>query len=612
MSKTTGAENVRWDLNFLYSGIDDPQIDSDLAVLVKMAKDFNLAHKGKLEQNLGEAISDYMEIDMLANKVFLYLSLRQSTDVSNSQIKAKIAKSENLMAREFGENLTFFTIELIALSDETLNKLYEADEVVRRHRRWIEQTRVFKRHILSEPIEAALAKRSSFGTHTWADFFRELENDLEFEYQEEKKTLTEMVHLLSRLSDPDERFKVMTSINDSFKGYFGKYSAQTLYMQTGSLSIEVRERAYKSPMDGRNKSNMVPDDVVDILHKVVQDVAGPFTKRYYKLKARHLGLKTLRWSDRNAPMPFADTSTIPFDEALSMVLEAYQSFSPTLAEIIKTCIKEKRIDAPAGKGRVGGAFNHSVVLPGNVPASFTFLNYLGSRGDAMTLAHELGHGVHGILAGQTQGTLMAHAPVAYCETASVFGEMTTFNFMKKRLQEKGDTKALLTMLMAKIDDSINTVVRQIGFSNFERRIHGMDATYTNWSEPEKYSVGETNSIWLETLKPLYGEDGEVFTYENAEYLWAYVHHFHNPFYVYGYSFGEIFTQSLYALAPSIGARFEELYLDLLRSGSTKNVVELMEPFGLDPTKEEFWIAGINNGLGSMVQEAERLSKEMGI
>jgi oligoendopeptidase F len=306
-------------------------------------------------------------------------------------------------------------------------------------------------------------------------------------------------------------------------------------------------------------------------------------------------------------MPFADTTVVPFDKAIETVLAAYGSFSPTLAGLVKDFAATHRIDAPITKGRRSGAYNYSIVLPGNHPTSFVFLNYLGSNNDVMTLAHELGHGVHGMLAGAAQGPLMAQAPIAFAETASVFGEMTTFNFLKKQLQEKNDTKALLALITGKIDANLNTVVRQIGFSNFERRLHGMDVNYKAWAEPKKLSAEELDAIWLETAKELYGADGEVFTYENTEHLWTYVSHFHRPFYVYGYAFGELLTQSLYAQQSRFGARFEPLYLDLLRSGSTKDVVQLLAPFELDPTKKDFWGNGIRVSLEAMVQEAEALA-----
>ena len=416
-----------------------------------------------------------------------------------------------------------------------------------------------------------------------------------------------MLDILTNSKDAALRAEVQKTINDGLGGYFAKYSAQTLYVIVGRGAVERKERHYRNPMEARNKENRIPDAVVDALHNAVKNVAGPLARRYYRLKAELLGMKTLSWSDRNAPLPFADTTVVPFDNAMSTVLAAYESFSPTLTGIIQDFIASKRIDVPATKGKRGGAFNCSFVLPGNRPQSFTFLNYLGSNHDVMTLAHELGHGVHGILAGKAQGPLMFHPPIAYCETASVFGEMTTFNFLRKQLAEKGDNSALLALITQKIEGMLNTVVRQIGFSNFERRIHGMDAKYTEWNDPKKLSVEELDSLWLTTAKELYGEDGEVFTYENASHLWSYVSHFHHPFYVYGYAFGELLTQSLYAQQLRLGSQFEPLYLDLLRSGATKNVFELLQPFGLDPTEETFWADGIRVSLEAMISEAEKLA-----
>ena len=295
-------------------------------------------------------------------------------------------------------------------------------------------------------------------------------------------------------------------------------------------------------------------------------------------------------------MPFADTTLVPFEEATKIVHAAYQSFSPTLAEIVATFFAERRIDAPSMKGKQSGAFNYAIVLPGGRPAAFTLLNYLGSSRDVTTLAHELGHGVHGILAGREQGALMFHAPMAYCETASVFGEMTTFNFLRERLSAVGDEKSLLALIMGKIDDSMNTVVRQISFSNFERRLHGMDARYKDWSEPSKLSSDDLCRAWLDATQEIYGKEGEVFTYENINHMWSYIGHFHRPFYVYSYAFGELLTQSLYAARPALGEKFEPLYLDMLRSGSTRDVVGLLAPFGLDARNPEFWANGLSVNL----------------
>ena len=613
METTTDRTNqVRWDLSILYTDITDPRLDADLASLTAMAKHFSLTYKGKLAELLGGAIRDYSEIEMLSGKIGSYLFLRESTDLTNAAIKAKNAAFQREWSAVRGEHLTFFELELVELGDDTLKKYYESDAIVTKHRPWIEHIRTFKPHFLSEPVESALTKRSPFDSSSWSEFFDEVEADLNFEFRGASKNITEMMHLIAESKDAQERAEALQCVNDGLAGPFAKYSAQTLYMVAGLKSVEDTERGYAHPMALRNKANRIPDSVVDVLHNAVTSLGGSLTRRYYKLKARHLGLSVLRWSDRNAPMPFADMTEIPFDEAADIVKTSYESFSPTLTALVKSLFADRRIDAPVVKEKRSGAFNSSHVLPGGKPVSFTLMNYLGSNKDVMTLAHELGHGVHGILAGEAQGPLMFHAPIAYCETASVFGEMTTFTFLKQRLVRSGDQKSLLALIMAKIDSTINTVVRQIGFSNFERRLHGMNESYTAWSEPEKRSVEELDAIWLKTAQELYGAEGEIFTYENSNHLWAYIPHFHSPFYVYGYAFGELLTQSLFAQRQRLGARFEPLYLDLLRSGSTKDVVELLAPFGLDARNEAFWKDGITVSLGALIEEAEQLSRAIGV
>lgn len=597
-NQKTGAEGVRWDLSFLYSGTDDPALEADIAAWCDKAKAFHAAHKGTLATTLGAAITAQAEMAQLSNKVMVYLFLLQSANTADTAVKAKMADAEKRMAAASADWLTFFDHELVGLDDAVIASLAKTDAVVQKHLPWIAHARVFKPHLLKEEVEAALTRRSPFGAGAWADFFDEVEADLRFPWDGEEKTLTEMIHVLSYDNDPEARAKALKTINAGLGGAFAKYSAQTLYMVAGSKEIEDGERGYRHPMDARNKSSKIPDDVVEALHRAVNDVAGPLARRYYRLKARLLGMEKLRWSDRNAPMPFADTTVVPWDKAVSTVLAAYESFSPTLARLIRETVGAKRIDAPAQPGKRGGAFNYSICIPGGTPVSFTFLNYLGSNGDVMTLAHELGHGVHGLLAGEAQGELMMHAPMAYAETASVFGEMTTFNYLKAELAKKGDDETLLALLMDKMDDMLNTAVRQIGFSNFERRLHGAK---------KRLSAEDLDAIWLETTYELYGKPGEVFTYEDTEHLWAYIGHFHRPFYVYAYAFGELLTQSLYALRDTLGDRFEPLYLDLLRAGSTKDVAQLLAPFGLDPANPDFWAAGIRVSIGKLLDEAEALA-----
>lgn len=603
--KKTGAEDVRWDLGILYKGIDDPQIDADLREYARRAAAFSAEFKGKLATRLGDAIAAFAELETLGGRAAVYLMLKTSADMADEKAKGKEHEARLILSTAGGEHLSFLDNEIASLSKEDVDRQCAEHPVAAKHRPWLDKIRMFKPHLLSEPVESALIKRAPYGVGAWSDFYDEIESDLRFAFKGEERSLTEMLHVLSTSTDADERAEALKTIDAGFAGTFEKLAAQALNMVAGAKAVEDRERGYPHPMAHSNMANMIPDAVVEALHAAVAEEAAPLARRYYRLKAAHLGLPRLRWSDRNAPMPFADVSVIPYAEAERMTLEAYRSFSPKLAELVEGMMKARRIDAAAARGKRGGAFNCSFMLPDGTPVSFTLLPYLGSSRDVMTLAHELGHGVHGLLAGAAQGELLMHAPTPYAETASIFGERVTFNFLDARLRAQGDAKSRLALLMGKIDDLLNTVVRQIGFSEFERAVH---------AEKRRLSAEEYGEIWLRTAKALYGPDGDVFTYEHAARLWAYVSHFHRPFYVYGYAFGELLTGSLYEAHArgALGDRFEPLYLEMLESGGSKGVTDLLKPFKLDPTDPRFWRNGIAGGLGKMVAEAEALSKEMGV
>ncbi|MEG3640600.1 M3 family oligoendopeptidase [Magnetococcus sp. PR-3] len=592
----------KWNLDNLYHGLDDPQLELDLAEVEARYKDFFTRFRGHLGQELGDALRANETISELTGKLYLYLQLCFYADLNNEAVKKKLYEAKTRLDRAFGEYGSFFTIEIAQMDDGIFQILLE-EETCTFFRPWLEEVRRNRPFMLSEEVEGALTKRSTFGSDSWAEFYDEIEADLRFTYQDRAQTLTEMLHTLNTSQDGDQRAEVQRLVNAGLDGAFSKFSAQTLNMVVGEKRVEDRERGYEHPMQSRNLGNKVPDAVVEALHEAVASRAAPLAQRYYQLKAKMLGQETLRWSDRNAPLPFSAESNIPYEEGLDLVVQAYRSFSPEMAKMIEAFDQQGRFDVAPREGKQSGAFNYSVVLPGGEPISYILLNHQGSTRDVMTLAHEAGHGIHGILAGHAQGALMASAPMAYAETASIFGEMTTFNFLRERLRDQGDSIGLLALLTEKIEDILNSVVRQIGFSNFERQVHGANG---------RLSAKDMDTIWMETASDLYGPEGSVFTYEDTNALWSYVGHFHRPFYVYAYAFGELLTQSLYASRARIGDSFEARYLDLLRAGGTKNVVELLEPFGLDPTGAAFWNDGIAISLGQFIDEAENVAKQAGV
>ncbi|MBF0271579.1 MAG: oligoendopeptidase F [Magnetococcales bacterium] len=591
----------QWDLSPLYAGLDDPQFDADLAWLKDHYPAFSAAFQGRLQTRLGEALEAWERIQERLNRLFIYLHLRHAANLEDEAVKSRLYEANILTDGLGGEHATFFPIELAALSEEDCASQIAADPRCARLKPWIDKIRQQRPFMLSTEVEAALTKRATFGSDSWSAYYDEVESDLRFSLAEGPRTLEETLHRLAEEPDPDQRFAILTALNGGLGGSFARFSAQTLNMVIGGKGVEDRERGYAHAMDFRNRNNRLPDAMVTALHQAVEEEASPLGQRYYRLKARLMGLPQLRWSDRNALLPFADRTHIPFDEALEMVQGAFASFSPTLARLAEGVATGRAIDAHARPAKQSGAFNYSVVLPGGCSASYVLMNYQGSSRDVMTLAHELGHAVHGLLAGPAQGPLLASAPMAYAETASIFAEMTTFRFLRERLRQNGNPQALLALLMGRIEDFLNTVVRQIGFSCFEQQMHATNG---------RLSAPDLSRLWLENLIRFYGPEGEPFTYAETNHLWSYISHFHNPFYVYAYACGELLTQSLYAVQGNLGERFESHYLDLLRAGGSRDVTALLSPFGLDPTRSDFWKQGIRVSLGAMLAEAEALAESL--
>lgn len=599
----TGAGDVRWDLSDLYSGLDDPALEQDVQRFLALSKDFDERHRGKLHETLGQALRDQQALQTLSSKVFVYLMLRKSTDATNPEIARRIGQVQEAFSVADANHLNFFEHELVALSDEAYEHALASDPVAERHRSYLDYLRANRQYLLSEEVERALTLRAPFGPSEWTEFMGELEAELEFSLDDQSLRLPELLHVASNDPDAERRARALEVLSRGLREQrFDRFMARTLNVIMGAKAVEDRERGYKSPISARNIGNRVDDETVEALHEAVATLGAEQARRYYRLLARHLGKQTLRWSDRNAPLPLSEHRTVSWKECTETVLAAYESFSPTLRDMVWTMLERRWVDAPPYQGKTGGAFNCAVLLPNDEVRAYNFLNYLGSTRDVMTVAHEAGHGVHGMLAAKAQGALMYRAPMAYAETASIFGEMTTFNYL---LERAGSEREKCGLLMDKCADHVNTVVRQISFSNFEKRAHERRRS-------TKLTVDDFNRIWLDVTKSFYGPDGELFSYENADNLWAYVTHFQRPFYVYAYAFGELFTQSLFAVRTQFGKDFEAMYLDLLRAGGSKTAVELMQPFGLDPREPSFWANGIRGSIQKWLDQAEALSKALGI
>lgn len=600
---------TRWDLTPLYKDINDKQIDADLAKIEELAKGFYAQFKGKLATKMADALPAMEELDEYMSKVLVYFFLCKATDATNQEIAKRNAQASEKVSALSGEYLVFFDIEVAAIPDADMAKLYQ-DTKVAFFKPYLEKIRRNKPYMLNEEVEQALAKRNPFGPDEWDEFIDECEAEMFFPLEGKDLALEEIVKVISNSPDAKQRFEAMKVLNATLKSSrYINFRARGLNAVVGAKLLEDKERGYEHPMQSRNLGNMVDDSTVDALHQACTVEGGKQAQRFYKLKATwlkqtgNIKTDTLTWADRNAKMPFEGADTLTgWADCQKLVLEAYGSFSPTLRDYVQRIIDNKWVDVEPYKGKVSGAFNYSFISPGKKIHSYNLLNYQGTQRDIATVAHEFGHSVHGQLAAEVQGPLMWGAPMAYAETASIFGEMVTFNHL---LEKVADPKEKLVMLMDKLNDFFNSAIRQISFSYFEQKVFAKRAE-------GRLTTDDFTAIWREATEMFYGKEGEIFTYAEHDALWCYVGHFMRPFYVYAYAFGELFTQSLYAKKDELGERFEPLYLDLLRAGGTKNAVELMAPFGLDPRDPDFWRNGIKVSAAKWLDEAEKISASLGV
>ena len=584
-----------WDLSDLYPSPDGPEITGDIEKARKSAARFAKRYPGKLTDldgdTLARAIREYEKIDEVLSRVMSYASLRYAGDMSDPE-NGRFYQSMQETVVGISSHLLFFTLEINRIPDRKLRQKLKASAKLQHFEPWLRDSRAYRPHQLDDQIEKLLHEKAVAGRGAWNRLFDETMAELTFEVELPKGTKTmSSAEALNLLSDGDGA--VRKAAAKSLGKVLGE-NVRTFSLITNTLAkdkeIEDKWRGFERPVSARNLSNYVEDEVVDALSQSVRAAYPDLSHRYYKLKAKWFGVRKLDYWDRNAPLPNEDNSVIRWDDAVDKVLDAYGRFSPKLVAVAQDFFDNDWIDTPVRPGKSPGAFAHPTV-PSAHP--YLLLNYQGKTRDVMTLAHELGHGVHQVLAAK-QGHLMSDTPLTLAETASVFGEMLTF---RKLLAEADDPKLRKTMIAGKVEDMLNTVVRQIAFFEFERRVH------------EKRREGELLAdeicdIWMDVQKESLGP--AIRFEEEYKYFWTYIPHFiHSPFYVYAYAFGDCLVNSLYAVYENASDGFAERYLDMLRAGGTLRHRELLAPFGLDASDPEFW----NKGLGvisGLIDELEAL------
>jgi oligoendopeptidase F len=566
-----------WNLADLYPGPDSRELEADIKALESGSTVFREAWQGKLEQisgaEFGKAIAEYEKLTEITGRIMSYAQLLHAGNVSDPEI-GKFYQTLNERITDISTATLFFTLEINRLSDDRMAELL-ADPATAHFEPWLRDLRAFRDHQLSDEMERMLHELDVTGRASWVRLFDETMADLRFPYDGGEKTTTEIFDLMSD-TDREVRAAAAKSISAVLEKNLRLFSLITNTLAKDK-AIDDNWRDYKRPVSARNLSNAVEDEVVDALSTAVQGSYERISHRYYRIKADWLGLDKLKHWDRNAPLPADDDRKIAWDEAKDTVLSAYADFSPELSGIGKRFFDGGWIDAPARAGKAGGAFAHPTV-PSAHP--YILLNYQGRVRDVMTLAHELGHGVHQVLAGP-RGNLMANTPLTLAETASVFGEMLTFQSMLKKTTDPVKRKI---MLAGKIEDMINTVVRQIAFYEFERRVH-------DERKQGEISGNRICEIWMDVQRESLGPAFD-FTEDYRTY-WSYIPHFiHSPFYVYAYAFGDCLVNALYDLFEQGHPKFQDKYLEMLSAGGTLRHKELLAPFGLDASDPAFWNRGL--------------------
>ena len=535
-------------------------------------------------------IKRYEKIEMVSGRIMSYAGLRYYQKTTD-ETRTKFLTDNQDKITNITSDLIFFSLEINKLVEHKLNALLKTNADLRRYKPIFDRLRSMRSHQLNKELELYIHDLSTVGSSSWNRLFDETITGLEFRISEEVMGIETVLNLLTD-SDRKKRELASRELARVFKKNIKIFSRihNTLAKEK---SINDKWRKMLSPQHSRHLSNHVEPEVVNALKEAVVGAYPKISHRYYEIKRNWLGLEKMQIWDRNAPLPQEDQTLINWKDATNTVLNAYSEFSPKLSRIAKNFFDKGWIDAAVKPGKAPGAFAHPTVTDVH---PYIMLNYLGKPRDIMTLAHELGHGIHQVLAAE-QGELLSSTPLTLAETASVFGEMLTF---KKILGNTKTKKERQILLAGKIEDQINTVVRQIAFYDFECKLHEARSK-------GELSSDQINELWMSVQGPSLGPAFEFM--DGYETFWAYIPHFvHSPFYVYAYAFGDGLVNALYSTYEAGDKNFKEKYIHMLQAGGSKHHTELLKPFGLDATDPKFWGLGLEL-ISKMIDELEALNIE---
>lgn len=582
-----------WDLTDLYAAPDAPALKKDMVWLEKACTDFASAYEGKLAGLDAAAmlacVLAYEQIDIVAGRLMSYAGLRYYQNTMDSD-RAKFMADAQDKITNFTTPLVFFSLEFNRLDDAHLDALLAANADLARYAPVFERMRAMRPHQLSDELEKFLHDTSVVGASAWNKLFDETMAGLMFDVagQDEALNLEATLNLLTD-TNRATREAAARSLAVVFDKNI-KLFARVHNTLAKEKEVHDRWRKMPTPQTGRHLSNHVEPEVVEALRNAVVAAYPKLSHRYYRLKAKWMGLETMQVWDRNAPLPMDSAKLVNWDQATKTVLDAYAGFAPEMADIAKPFFEKGWIDAGVKPGKAPGAFAHPTVTTVH---PYVMLNYMGKPRDVMTLAHELGHGVHQVLAAG-QGELLSSTPLTLAETASVFGEMLTFRALLDGAKTPAERKVLLA---GKVEDMINTVVRQIAFYDFECKLHAARAE-------GELTPDDINALWMSVQAQSLGDAFDFM--DGYETFWAYIPHFvHSPFYVYAYAFGDGLVNALYAAYADGLPDFQAKYFDMLRAGGSKHHKELLAPFGLDASDPAFWDKGLNM-ISGFIDELEAM------
>lgn len=594
--RKTGAEQIVWDLSVFYAGIDDPALEQDMKRVSQMAEAFAAEYKGKVDSLDAEGLMDAMTamdaITDLGGRIGSFAGLLYSVDTVNPQYGALIQKVTEF-GSQINQKLVFWELEWNAL-DEAKAAALLADPTITPFRHKLESDRRFKPFQLSEIEEQLLMEKSVTGRSAWTRLFTQLIAAIRVDWEGAHITLTQA---LTKLHDAnaDIRKRAGAAITTALKGKSMELSYIFNVLAADKASEDAR-RQYPSWISYRNLDNKAPDAVVEALIKAVTSNYD-IVARHYALKRRMLGLDKLTENDRYAPLKIASADHFySWEEARDVVLKAFQAFHPDFAAAAKRFFDENWIHAPVLPGKRGGAFCSYTVASAH---PFVFLNYEGKARDVMTLAHELGHGIHAYLSGKAHGNVGMSTPLTTAEMASTFGERLVFRDL---MANEPDPAARLAMLAQKIEDSFATVFRQVSMNRFEDGYH--NARRTQGELP----ADKLSSIWLQTQRAMFGDSVELS--DDYGVWWSYIPHFLNtPGYVYAYAFGELLVLALFKLYEARGAAFVPQFMGVLEAGDSDWPEAILAKVGVDLTDLTFWNQGLD-AIRELVAEEEKLAKEV--